>query len=172
MFSDRKNTVQAKQWLDKCYLDPTLLETIVNKLYANFKCGCIDTNNAECSGCLNSVVVPENTKKLQKLVLADRKLKLHVISKELKISESTILHLSMRKLCSKWVLHLLTVDQKQQHVNDLEHCLQLFQCNKKEFLHKYMTMDEIWIHSFIPKSNQQSAAYTAAGESRPKQPKI
>ena len=56
-------------------------------------------------------------KKLHKLVLADRKLKLREIAKELKISEGsvfTILHanLSMRKLCSKWVSRLLTVDQK------------------------------------------------------------
>ena len=29
---------------------------------------------------------------------------------------------------------LLTVDQKQ-HVDDSECCLQLFQCDKKEFLH-------------------------------------
>ena len=55
--------------------------------------------------------------KLHKLILADRKLKLHEIAEEFKISEGTvftILHecLSMRKLCSKWVPHLLTVDQK------------------------------------------------------------
>ena len=56
------------------------------------------------------------------------------------------------KLCSKWVLYLLTVDQKQ-HVNDLERCLQLFQHNKKEFLHKYVTMDETWIYHFTWESN-------------------
>ena len=76
----------------------------------------------------------------------------------------------MRKLCSKWVLCLLTVNQKQ-HVNYSEHCLQLFQHNKKEFLHKYVTMDEIWIHHFTPESNWQSAEWTAAGESHPKRPK-
>ena len=77
----------------------------------------------------------------------------------------------MRKLCSKLVLCLLTVDQKQQRINDSEHCLQMFQCNKKEFLHKYVTMDETWIHYFTPESNRQSAKQTAAGESCPKQPK-
>ena len=46
----------------------------------------------------------------------------------------------MRKLCSKWVLCLLTVNQKQQHFGDSEGCLQLFQSNKKEILHKYVTM--------------------------------
>ena len=44
---------------------------------------------------LNSAVVPENIKKLHKLVLADCKLKLRDIAEELKISEGsvfTILH--------------------------------------------------------------------------------
>ena len=93
----------------------------------------------------------------------------------MKISEgsvSTILseNLSMRKLCSKWVLRLLTVDQKQQCVDDSERYLQLFQRNKK-FMRKYLTVDEKWIHHFTLRSNWQSAEWTSAGERRPKQPK-
>ena len=38
-----------------------------------FKRGCTDTNVAEHSGRPNSAVVPENTKNLHKLLLADRK---------------------------------------------------------------------------------------------------
>ena len=86
-------------------------------------------------------------KNYHKLVLADRKLKLREIAEELKISEGSVFiilhqHLSMRKLYSKWVLSLLTVDQNQQHVDDSKRCLQPFQRNKKEFLHKYVTRDE------------------------------
>ena len=60
-------------------------------------------------------------KKLHKLIFANCKLKLCEISEELRISEGSVFtiwheHLSMRKLCSKWVLRLLTVDQKQQHI--------------------------------------------------------
>ena len=68
----------------------------------------------------------------------------------------------MRKLCSKWVLRLLTINQKQQRVDDLD---------KKGFLRKYMTIDETWNHHFTPESNQQSAVWTAASESRSKRPK-
>ena len=146
---------------------------MVKKWYADFT----DTNDVEHSGHTNLAVVTENTKKLLQLALADRKLKLREIAKKKwKISEGsvfTILHeyLSMRKLCSKWVLHLLTVKQKQQWVKNSEHCLQLFQCNKKEFLCKYVTMDETWIHHFTPESNRQSAECSAAGESHPNWPK-
>ena len=34
-----------------------------------------------------------------------------------------------------------------------------------------MTMDKTWVHHFTPKSNRQSAEWTAAGKSRPKRPK-
>ena len=101
-----KNTFQAKQWLDKCYLNSVPSETTVKWWYADFKCGCTDTNDAECAHCLNSPVVPENTKKLHKFILADRKLKLRERTKKLKMSEGNVFtilheHLSMRKPCSK-----------------------------------------------------------------------
>ena len=65
----RKNTVQAKQWLDKCYSGSALLETMVKRWYTDFKCIHTDTNDAECSGCQNSTVIPENTKKLIWLII-------------------------------------------------------------------------------------------------------
>ena len=174
-----KNTVQAKQWLDKCYLDSGQSEIMDKMCYADLKRSCTDTNDAEYSGRPNSAVVLENCKKkkkLHKLVLANCKLKLREIAEELKIAEGSVFtllheHLSMRKLCSKWVPCLLTVNQKQQRVEDSECYLQLFQCNKKEFLHKYVTMDETWIYHFTLQSNQLSAEWTAAGESCLKRPK-
>ena len=47
----------------------------------------------------------------------------------------------------------------------------MFECNKKEFLRKYVTVDETWIQHIIPESNQLSAEWTAAGENSPKRPK-
>ena len=76
----------------------------------------------------------------------------------------------MRKLCSKLVPRLLTGAQKQR-VDDSERCSQLFQRNKKEFLYKYVTKDETWIHHFSQESSQLSADWTAADESRPMRPK-
>ena len=85
-----KNNVQAKQWLDKSYLDSAPSETTIKRCYADLKHGCTDTNDAECSGSPNLVVVLENTKKLHKLILANHKLKLHEIAEELKISEGSV----------------------------------------------------------------------------------
>ena len=59
-----KNTVQPKQWLDKCHSDSAPSETTVKRWYANFQCSHTNTNDAYLSGHPNSAVVPENTKKL------------------------------------------------------------------------------------------------------------
>ena len=118
-----KNTVQAKQWLDKCYSDSAPLAAMVKRWYADFKCSCTDTNDAEHSGHPNLAVVPENSKKLHKIILADHKLKLCEIAEALQIPDGSVFtilleYLSMRNLCSKWVPHLLTVDQKKQCVDN------------------------------------------------------
>ena len=98
------------------------------------------------------------------------------IADTLTISEGsvfTILHesLGMRKLLSKWVPRLLTLDQKQR-VEDSERCLELLKQGKKDFLRRYVTMNETWIHHYKPETKRSSAEWTAAGESRPKLPKI
>ena len=51
----------------------------------------------------------------------------------------------MKKLCSKCVL---TVDQKQLHLDDLERRLQLSERNKNDFLPKCVTIDETSTHHF------------------------
>ena len=60
---------------------------MVEKWFADFKGGPTNSDVAERSGRLNSTVVPENMK--NKMVLANRKLKLHEIADILKISEGS-----------------------------------------------------------------------------------
>ncbi|KAF7287828.1 hypothetical protein GWI33_000181 [Rhynchophorus ferrugineus] len=64
----------------------------------------------------------------------------------------------------KWVPRELTIDQKQRRVVDSEQCLKTIKRNKSEFLHRYVTMDETWLHHFTPNSNRQSSEWTAHDE--------
>ena len=77
----------------------------------------------------------------------------------------------MRKLFLKWMPRLLTPNQKQQRVEDWELCLELFKRGKKDFLRRYVTIDETWIHHYTPKTKGSSAEWTVAGDSLPKRPK-
>ena len=74
----------------------------------------------------------------------------------------------MRKLSSKWVPHLLTVDQKQQRVDNPERFLKPFRRNKKGFFMRYVTMDETWIQHYTPETNRQLAEWTTKSGNRPK----
>lgn len=171
-----KNTVEAQQWLIKCYAGSAPSKATICRWYADFKRGRMDTNDGERSGRPNEAVTQQNINQVLKIVMEDRKVKVREIAEIVKISAGsvfTILHknLAMKKLFSKWVPRLLTTDQKEQRINDSERCLALMNHNKKDFLRRYVTMDETWIHHFTPESNRQSAEWRAAGESRPKRPK-
>ena len=70
----RKNTVQVKQCLNKCYPDSAPSRQMVEKWFADFNRVCRNTDDAERSSRSKSAVVPENIKKVHKMVLADHKL--------------------------------------------------------------------------------------------------
>ncbi|KAF7277944.1 hypothetical protein GWI33_009060 [Rhynchophorus ferrugineus] len=67
-------------------------------------------------------------------------------------------------LCKMAAPGELTFDQKQRRVDDSEQCLKMIKRNKPEFFHRYLTMDETWLHYFIPESNRQSSEWTTHDE--------
>ena len=156
-----KNTVQAQEWLENCYRENSPSKTTICQWYADYK---------------HIVATLENTKQILKIILSDRKVKLQEIADILKISKGTVFevvheNLSMKKLYSQLEPRLLTVKQKQQRIHDSEHCLKQLTRNKKDFLRRYITINETWIHYFIPESKRASAEWRGQGESRPKRPK-
>jgi hypothetical protein len=44
--------------------------------------------------------------------------------------------LDIKKLCARWVPHLLTADQKHTRMKVSEQCLQRFNKNKTDFVHQ------------------------------------
>ena len=175
-FLAKKNTVETKVWLDKHYSDFAPAKSTVEKWFAKFKRGEMSTEDDARSGRPKEAVTDENIKKVHKIIFDNRKVKLIEIAETLKISKERVGHivdeyLNMRKLCSKWVPRELTTDQKQQRIDDSKQCLELFNRNKSEFLRRYVTMDETWLHHFTPESNRQSAEWTARDEPTPKRGK-
>jgi hypothetical protein len=113
------------------------------------------------SGRPKQAVSDENIKKVRKIILNVRKVKLIETAETLKISKKRVEHivheyLDMQKLCAKWVPRVLTIDQNQQRVDDLEQCLAILNRNKDDFFRRYITMDTWLLHN-TPESNQQSA---------------
>ena len=114
----------------------------------------------------NEVTTPEMEKKIHKMVLDDCRLKVCNMADTLDISKSAVLieNLKMEKLCARWVPRLLTTEQKQCY----EECLTTFRLNKAEFLRRFITVDETWVHHFTPGTKQHSKQWSERGESIPK----
>ena len=72
---------------------------------------------------------------------------------------------------ARWVPRLLTVNHKRDRVTILKQCLKIFQRNTDEFLRRFITMDETWIHYFTPETKEQSKQWTSPGEPAPKKAK-
>jgi hypothetical protein len=89
------------------------------------------------------------------------------ISKE-RVGYILLKELDMKKLCTRWVLRLLTADQKHTHIKISEQCLERFNKNKANFVRQFITMDETWIHHSTPESKQPSKQWAEAGCSAPK----
>jgi len=84
--------------------------------------------------------------KIHDIMLADRRVKIREIANIVKISTERIqnvLHetLGMKKLSARWVPRLLTVEQKRNRMTTSKHCLDMFKCNPKEFLRRFVTVD-------------------------------
>ncbi|XP_012057892.1 PREDICTED: histone-lysine N-methyltransferase SETMAR-like [Atta cephalotes] len=79
----------------------------------------------------------------------------------------------MKKLSTRWVSRLLTVDHKRDCVTISKQCgdnnLEMFQRNPDEFLRRFITVDETRIHYFTPETKEQcSKQWTSLDEPAPK----
>ncbi len=69
------------------------------------------------------------------------KLKVRETADMVNISSGSV-SMGMKKIVSKWVPHLLTMEQKQHRIDNSESCLALFTHNKQDFLCRFVIMAE------------------------------
>src|SRR5436190_11375660 len=111
------------------------------------------------------------------MVLDDRRIKVREIAEVMNMSKERVCHklnqhLDMRKLSSRWVPRLLTLDQKRVRMKISRALLAQFRRNKSKFWRRLITVDETWIHQYTPETKIQSKQWTAKGEPAPKKQKL
>lgn len=92
-------------------------------------------------------------KNIHEMVLADRKVKVRELAVTTKISTEPTRHilgniLHMKKLSCRWVLRMLTPNQKHERESTSKECLDLLMRNRADFWRRLVTVDETWIHYY------------------------
>lgn len=173
----RKKTIaETEAALLKHYPESAPSHKMVQYWFTEFRCGRTSTKTIPSPGRPNEVTTPEMVNKIHDIVLDDPKVKVREIAAVVGISTERVYnilheHLHMKKLCARWVPRLLTIDQKRIRVTTSEQNLANFKRNPKEFLRRFITMDETWIHFYTPESHEGSKRWVETGESAPKRPK-
>lgn len=117
-------------------------------------------------------MVPEIIDAVRELIETDR----HVTYKQIVASlgigmtaVQTILHdhLGVRKLCARWIPHLLKDEQKKNRVIWCKKMFRKFNSGNSKVVFNIVTGDETWIYSYEPETKRQSAVWVFEDELRP-----
>ncbi|XP_023224988.1 putative uncharacterized protein FLJ37770, partial [Centruroides sculpturatus] len=150
--------------------------TTVKKWTALFKSGRESVKHDPRSGRPSTAVTEENIDKVHNLVLADRRLKTREIAETTGISVNQVHHvltenLGMMQVSARWVPHLLTAEQKRVRTLMSKECLDFYQKNPQDFLRRFVTTDETWIHYYTPETKEQSKQWKHHSSPPPKKAK-
>lgn len=131
---------------------------------AEFKRGRSSCKDDPRSGRPSTSVTEANIKKVEKLVLEDRRITIKHLAEILKISFGSIQSiltdsLGFRKVSARWVPRMLTDENKKRRLEVSKVNLQILKRDPDQFCRRVLTMDETWVHHFDPETKRQSMSW-------------
>jgi len=113
-----------------------------------------------CSGQPSTSRTPDMIERVRQMLAQDRRVTLRLMAEELGISKGMVHNivredLCKRKICSQFVPHKLTDEQKAKRMETSGDFITM--CDKDpSFLQTIITGDETWCYQFDPESKRQS----------------
>ncbi|CAI9733412.1 Hypothetical predicted protein [Octopus vulgaris] len=131
----------------------------VQKWAAEFRKGRENLEDDSRSGRPATATTEENIDRVHHMVMDDRQLTINQIANAIRISRErveNILHkeLGMLKVSARWVPRLLTSDQKDTRLITSRENLALFEADPADFLERFLTQGECWVHHFEPETKE------------------
>ena len=116
-----KSAVETIELINKAYGSAAMSRAIVYRWYARFRDGREDVKDDARSGRPSTDRTDENVESVRRLLTEDRRTTLQIIADRLNIGKETVCRivskdLGKRKICSRFVPHPLTTEQKQERV--------------------------------------------------------
>ena len=155
------NTNEISKELDNVYKDSAPLYRTVAKWVAEFKDSERGFEGAPRMSRPSTITIDENIELVEPIVMRNRQVSLRRLAEELAISK-TIMHeimnnqLGMKKVCTRWILKLLTPIQRANHVGCCQQLLQEIEVNLDNFFDSIVIGDESWIHHYDPSSQLEA----------------
>ena len=116
-----------------------------------------------------TITADENIEAVERIVMRDRQISVSGVGYELGIPK-TIIHeimdnqLGMKKVCTQWILKLLTPIQRASRLDCCQELLQERKVNPTNFFDSIVTNDESWIHHYDPLSQLKTKIWKRSGE--------
>ena len=120
----------------------------------------------------STITTDENIEAVERIVMRDQQISVSGVGYELGIPKTTIHEimdnqLSMKKVCTRWVLKLLTPIQRANRLDCCQELLQERKVNPANFFDSIVTGDESWIHHYDPLSQLKAKVWKRSGERTP-----
>ena len=128
--------------------------------------------NAPKSGRTKSACRKEIVSKIKEIIEGDATFTVRDIARKVGILLSTVhlivkRHLKISKVSARWVLHLLTDEQKRQRVKVTKRLLEMFPTYDKKQFANFVTVDETWVHYYEPVRKVSSKICATTHSKRP-----
>ena len=119
-----------------------------------------------------TVTTNENIEAVERIVMHDRQIPFRRLAEELAIPKTPIHEimdnqLDMKKVCTRWILKLLTPIQRANRVDCCQEFLQESEVNPAKFFDFIVTGDEFWIHHYDPLRQLEAKVWKRLGEQTP-----
>ncbi|KAM4678284.1 histone-lysine N-methyltransferase SETMAR-like isoform 1-T2 [Discoglossus pictus] len=147
--------------------------SMVKKWTGDFKRGRKSLEDDPRSGRPTTSTTPELVDSVRDLLRSDRRVTVRYISSVVGISCERVHHiitevLAMRKVSAGWVPKVLTMDQKHTRAVTCSDNLNRFQGDPANFLARFVTVGETWVHHFQPETKKQSKQWKHTTSPPPK----
>ncbi|KFM57786.1 hypothetical protein X975_14595, partial [Stegodyphus mimosarum] len=166
-----KSATETHAMLKEVYGEQALSRSRTFKWYGCLQDGRESVEDDTHTGKPISVCMPETIEKVRKLVTADWRRTIGMLASELNIDKEVVRQiltqdLGKRKVCSRFVPHCLSDDQKQVRMDT---CGELIDNANPAFLDSIVTGDESWCYQHNPETKRQNTEWRSL--SSPKQKK-
>jgi [histone H3]-lysine36 N-dimethyltransferase SETMAR len=144
----------------------------IYRWFTKFSDGIQSFEDLPRSGRLITQSTSENINAIKDVIKNNRRITVKKIEQELEIPTTTvhtILHssLQLKKVCSRWIPHELTLEQKLQRIEFCQQFLEKFKNPQSKSLYNIVTGDETYIYYYDPLNKKDSKEWRYKNQSPP-----